>query len=112
MIYDRPLWLCAPPEGREAPFQGKLIKRRRCYYGELTVYHRRFWEAQAAGVRVDKMVQIPLGADVLLPCYALLADGHVYRVEEAQPTVDALGLPVVNLTLHRMEGNYDISKPD
>ena len=112
MIYDNQLWICTPPEGWGAPFQGKLIRKQRYYFGELTVYHRRFWEAQAVGTRVDKMVQIPHRTDSMPTSYALLPDGHIYRIEEVQHTVDEFGLPVTNLTLHRMEGNYDLCRPD
>ena len=112
MIYDKQLWICTPPDGAGAPFQGKLIKKKRHFYGELTVYHKRFWEAQAAGTRVDKMVQLPYGMDIMPTSYALLPDGHLYRIEEAQPTEDENGLPVTNLSLRRMEQNYELCRPD
>lgn len=112
MIYDRLLWICTPPAGFGAPFQGKLVKRRKHFYGELTVYHRRYWEAVQAGTRVDCMVQVPYGQAIRATEYALLADGHMYRVEEAQQTTDEWGLPVTNLSLRRLEGNYDLCKPD
>ena len=111
MIYDRELWVCDPPSGVGAPFQGRLVRRAPYYYAELTVYHRRFWEALQAGTRIDRMVQIPFGADILATEYALLSDGHMYRIEEAQQTVDDDGLPVANLALKRMEANYDLCVP-
>lgn len=111
MIYDRILQICDPPEGFGAPFHGRLVPRRVSYYAELTVFHRRFWEAAQAGTRVDRMVQVPFGSEILATSYAVLGDGLLYRIEEAQPTTDEDGLPVTNLTLRRMEKNYELCKP-
>ena len=111
MIYDRVLTVCVPPQGWGKPADGRLQKAGQHYYQEITVYHRRFWEAQQAGSRVDRMVQVPLGYDIVQGTYAVLEDHHVYRIEEAQYTKDADGLPVTNLSLRRMEANYDLCKP-
>ena len=112
MIYDRLLTVCVPPEGWGKPADGRLLAGAQHCYAELTVYHKRYWEAQAVGSRADKMVQIPMGYDVLPTSYAALAgDPHLYRIEEAQYTRDEDGLPVTNLTLQRMEANYDLCKP-
>lgn len=111
MIYDRILTICDPPGGWGAPFHGSVVPVRRSCYAELTIFHRRFWEASAAGTRADRMIRVPFGRDILATSYALLEDGHLYRIEEAQSTEDEDGLPITNLTLRRMEGNYDICKP-
>lgn len=111
MIYDRPITICTPPAGFGAPFQGKLLPAASYLCAEETVYHRRYWESVQAGTRVDRMVQIPLRRDIRATHYALY-DGHLYRVEEAQLTADADGLPVTNLSLRRMEQNYDLCLPE
>ena len=111
MIYDRSLWICNPPAGVGAPFQGRLVRRQQYMYAELTVYHRRYWESVQAGTRVDRMVQVPFGRSILATEYALLGDGHMYRIEEAQQTTDEDGLPVCNLALRRLEANYDLCSP-
>lgn len=111
MIYDRCLWICDPPEGVGAPFQGRLTRRQAYMYAELTVYHRRYWESVQAGTRVDRMVQVPFGRSIAATEYALLSDGHMYRIEEAQQTTDEDGLPVCNLSLRRLEANYDLCSP-
>ena len=110
MIYDREITVCRPPAGFGAPFQGRLVVNAAYLCAELTVYHRRYWESVQAGTRVDRMVQIPLRRDVLATDYAIF-DGHLYRVEEAQITTDEDGLPVTNLSLRRMEDNYDLCAP-
>lgn len=113
MIYDRLLTVCIPPEGWAKPADGPLSRGLQHFWGELTVYHRRYWEAQAAGTRLDKMVQIPEGYDIMATSYVLLdGEPRLYRIEEAQHTTDEDGLPVTNLTLRRMEANYDLCKPE
>ena len=111
MIYDKELTVCVPPAGFGAPFQGKLVCASRHLCGETTVYHRRYWEAVQAGTRVDRMVRLPLHRDIQATMYALY-DGRLYRIEEAQQTTDEWGLPVTNLSLRRLEGNYDLCEPD
>ena len=112
MIYDRLLTVCVPPLGWAKPADGPLEARGIHYYAELTVFHRRFWEAAAAGSRADRMVQLPMGYDILPTSYVLLdIDPRLYRIEAAQYTRDEDGLPVTNLTLRRMEANYDLCKP-
>lgn len=110
MIYDLPITICIPPEGFGAPFQGRLTVKAAYLCAEQTVFHRRYWESVQAGTRVDRMVQIPLRRDVAATEYALL-DGHLYRIEEVQLTNDSDGLPVTNLSLRRMEDNYDLCRP-
>ena len=111
MIYDKRLWLCAPPAGAGAPFQGRLVKQSQRLYGDRTVYHRRYWEAVQAGSRVDKLIRLPDHLDVTATDYAVLTDGHAYRIEQVQHMEDEDGLPVTELSLRRMEGNYDLSLP-
>ena len=84
MIYDLPITICTTPAGFGAPFQGRLTVKAAYLCAEQTVFHRRSWESVQAGTRVDRMVQIPLRSD---------------------------GLPVTNLSLRRMEDNYDLCRP-
>lgn len=111
MIYDLPISICTPPAGFGAPFHGRLAVRAEYLCAELTVYHRRYWESVQAGTRVDRMVQVPFRRDVRATEYALF-DGSLYRVEEAQLTSDPDGLPVTNLSLRRMEDNYELCAPE
>lgn len=110
MICDKEITVCTPPAGFGAPFQGQLVPQATYLCAELTVYHKRFWESVQAGTRIDRMVRIPYRRDVMATQYAVY-DGHVYRIEEAQLTNDEDGLPVTNLSLRRMEDNYDLCAP-
>lgn len=113
VIYDRGLSVCMPPEGFGAPFHGKLVVWKHYCCCELTVFHRRYWQALQAGSRADRMVQVPMGEEILPTFYALISgDEHLYRIEEAQYTENECGLAVTNLTLRREEANYDLCKPE
>ena len=111
MICENEITVCTPPGGFGAPFHGKLLRNATYLCAEVTVYTRRYWTSVQAGSRIDRMVEIPLRRDILATEYALF-DGHLYRIEEAQHTEDADGLPITRLSLRRMEANYDLCKPE
>ena len=90
------------------PIQQRLQLHSQHYYAELSVYHRRFWESVQAGDRIDRLLQIPFGDDIVAEMYAVPEDGHVYRINQTQPGEDDNGLPSCMLSLHREEANYDI----
>lgn len=110
MIYDRYLTVYDFAGG--APAGGKLTVNSAHFYAEQEVYHRRYWESVQAGSRIDRMVRVPFGDDLTATQYAIPEDGHVYRIEQAQHALDGDGLPVTTLSLRRMEGNYDILRPE
>lgn len=104
--------ICVPPEGWAAPFSGRLTVQKKHFYGPLTVYHSRYWESVQAGARIAKMIQINLHYGQYADAYALLPDGALYRIAEAQETTDEHGLPVTNLSLERWDRSYELAKPD
>lgn len=112
MIYDRRLYRCQLAAGAGSVTQHAVTVGAPLYYADLEVYHRRFWEAVAAGSRIDRMVELPLHRDFVAADLILLDDEHLYRIEQAQQGFDASGLPVTTLSLRRYERNYDVGKPD
>lgn len=109
MIYDKPIEILALPDTVGTPLQGKLQPRFTAFCGELTVYHKRFWESVQAGSRIDTMVEIPLRREVDAGMYALY-EGHVYSIEQAQFEKDENELPVTVLSLKRAEDQYDTAR--
>lgn len=105
MIYDRYLTVY---DLAGSPLSHQLTVNSAHFYAELEVYQRRYWESVQAGSRIDRMVRVPFGGDIMADQYVILEDGHVYRIEQAQHGSDDDGLPVTTLSLRRMEGNYDI----
>lgn len=108
MIYDRPIQILKLPDDVGTPLQGKLQPVFTAFCGELTVYHKRFWESVQAGSRIDCMVEIPLRRKVDAGMYARY-EGHVYSVEQAQFEKDENLLPITILSLKRAEVQYDIA---
>lgn len=109
MIYDHLLTVYTLEAG--SPLQKKLVNPVEHYYCNKDVYYRRFWTSIQAGSQIDRLVEIPYGDEVMTNQYCVLEDGHVYRIEQAQPGKDADGLPINTLNLRRMSDNYDITKP-
>lgn len=111
MIYDRgPLQICSLSGG--AALRGTLTPVSRHLYTELEVYHRRYWEAVQAESQIDRMARFPFGLDIDAGLYAILEDGHVYKILQAQHGTDEDGLPCCTLSLMRKEANYDIAAAD
>ena len=109
MIYDRGPATVYQQSGD--PVDDQIAEYGSCYYAELQVYHSRFWESVQAGDRIDRMIQIPFGDDITADMFVKPEDGHIYRINQAQPGDDDNGLPSCILSLHREEANYDIIQP-
>ena len=106
MIYDRILTVLQPAQGGSA-LTRRLVRAGSALCGEKTVSDTRFYMAQQAGVRIDKLVELwPSGidADQLVE---LDGDGVVYRVVKSQ-IARSDGLRVQTLTLRREEAEYAI----
>ena len=107
MIYDRILNILQPAQAQTA-LTRRLVRAGAALCGEKTVSDTRFYMAQQAGVRIDKLVELwPAGieADQLVE---LDGDEVVYRVVKAQTARNADGLFVQTLTLRREEAEYAI----
>ncbi len=106
MIYDRILTVLVPAQTGSA-LTRRLVRAGATLCGEKTVSDTRFYMAQQAGVRIDKLVELwPSGieADQLVE---LDNDGVVFRVVKSTIAwVD--GLRVQTLTLRREEAEYAI----
>lgn len=86
----------------------KLVKVCDEYYEERTIGVTRYYAALGADRRVDMVARIWLNPEVFPGQYAILEDGNQYRVDFTQKTTDDDGLPVMDLTLVRLEKNYDV----
>lgn len=106
MIYDRALSHCMLSSGN--PLDGKLQLQGVYLYGEMKVYHERYWESVQAGTSVDKLVALPMYQPIDTNDYCRLEDDRVYRVEQAQFQQDEFGLPQTVLSLHRTDLRYDL----
>ena len=110
MIYDKILTICTLLPGR-SPAARKLGKVSQHYYAERTVYASRFYAGRQAGEKLVRMVSTPRSVydqPIEADQYCILADGHVYRIDQAQREVDNDGLPVTTLSLAEPEGKYEL----
>ncbi len=107
MIYDRILTVLVPAQTGSA-LTRRLVPAGATLCGEKTVSDTRWYMAQQAGQRIDKLVELwPAGieADQLVE---LDGDEVVYRVVKAQTARNADGLFGQTLTLRREEAEYAI----
>lgn len=110
MIYDKLLTIydLAPAA---SPLLRRLKPARAHFYAEKEVYAARFYQGKQAGVKLSRMVEIPRSAfdePIEADQYCRLADGHMYRIDQAQRGVDGQGLPITTLSLAEPEGKYEI----
>ena len=110
MIYNKVLTVCDLLPA-SSPLQRRLRVASSHYYCEREVYAARFYAGKQAGVQLTRMVSIPRvfgGEDIRAEQFAELADGHIYRIDQAQRGYDADGLPITTLSLAEPEGKYEI----
>lgn len=86
----------------------KLVKVCDEYYEERTIGVTRYYAALGADQRVDMVVRIWFNPDVHPGEYVILEDGNQHRVDFLQKTKDEDGLDVLDLTLVRLETNYEV----
>ncbi len=108
MIYDKGPLAVYTLAGGGSPLTGRLEALSQHLYQELEVYHARYWESVQAGSRIDTMLRVPFGDEIEASHYCIPADGHVYRILQAQHGRDEDGLPCCTLSLQREEKNYDV----
>ena len=77
------------------------------FYSNRTVGFSRQYAAMGVDQRIDRLVRI-WDTPVEIGQYAVLDGGDQYRIDNVQMIVDDEGLKVVDLTLRRLEENYDV----
>lgn len=110
MIYDRILTVLHADTASPA-LTRRLVRAGATLCGEKSVSDQRFYMAQQAGQRIDKLVELwPAGIEA--DQFVTLDNGTtVYRVAKATVTQNRDGLPVQTLTLRREEAVYELVDP-
>lgn len=80
----------------------------RQWYGERTVGFSRQYSAKGVSEQVDMLVRIHYNKRVRIGMYGMLGNGEQYRITNVQQ-VDDDGLKYTDLTLMRLEHNYDVA---
>ena len=115
MLDSGELYICtltetAEPGMKPAPRlvpeeEPRAYERRRIGYG-------RIYAAKGADERVDAVYRIwdDMDDSVHAGQYVLTVSGDQYQIDAVQPTTDEHGIPVLDLTLSRVEDYYDIAQ--
>lgn len=88
----------------------KLVLKADHYYGNRTIGFTRQYTAMGVDQRVDKLVRIWQDESIFVHDIAVLDDGFQYRIDMVQHLLDDDGLKVTDLTLYRLEENYEIDE--
>lgn len=92
----------------------KLVKIGKFWYGERTVGYNRLYTARGVDEEIDMLVRVAHTRAARAGMYAVLGNGEQYRITAAQQIVDngtnGNGLRYTDLTLRRLEENYDVEE--
>ncbi len=98
-------------ENGRMPVQ-KLVMYDEAYFGERTVGYNRLYAAKGVNQQIDKLVRIWRNEAVEAGDYTILDPSEEnpkqYRIDAVQQLYDDDGLKVTDLTLVRLEKNYDV----
>jgi hypothetical protein len=78
------------------------------FYADRVVGFSRQYAAKGVDQRIDKLVRI-WATPIEIGAYVILDDADQYRVDMVQSLRDDEGLKVVDLTLSKLEANYDVA---
>lgn len=114
MLFEGKVKICSL---RNVSAQGRmpvelLVEKSEAYYGERVVGFSRQYAAMGADQRVDKLIRIWRDETINVKDYAVL-DGissEQYRIDNIQHLLDEDGLKVTDLTLYRLEQNYNLQE--
>ena len=86
----------------------------RGYYGDRIVGFSRFYTAQQANTRIDKLIRMhrpPRDVEIRASDMCVLADNHIYRIKQAQFVRDEDGgFDAVDLSLERIGEKYESAR--
>lgn len=95
----------APPGSM--PQEKLNLKFERIRYEERTVGVQRYWTAMQAQARVDMVIRIHRISGISLHDVVAPIDGHQYKIVQIQRPKDDVDIPVIDLSLQRLEVAYD-----
>lgn len=95
----------APPGNM--PKEGLTLKVGPLRYKERTVGMGRFWTAMQAQVKIDQVIRVQQLRSISTQDIAIPNDGKQYEIKQIQYPED-VEPPVMDLSLERVEADYDI----
>ncbi|MEG0941838.1 MAG: hypothetical protein RSE64_08075 [Oscillospiraceae bacterium] len=94
----------------EAPSEVLTLKGQ-LNYKRRTIGFGRYYTAMQASAKVDMLLRCPYVAAVSTQDVAIPCDGEQYRITLIQAIEDSAP-PMMDLTLERLEQNYDLPRHD
>lgn len=91
-------------EAGEKPVE-QLVEVTTAYYSERTVGYGRMYAAMGANIKIDALVRCWMTSIPEDGKYVILEDDNQYRIAQMQKIIDE---DAVDLTLERLEANYDV----
>ncbi|HBV85762.1 MAG TPA: hypothetical protein DEF42_03685 [Desulfosporosinus sp.] len=91
------------------PKEGLTLKLGNLHYEERTVGMGRFWTAKQAKVKIDRLLRVPRFQNVSSQDIAIPNDGRQYEIKQVQYPPDVYP-PAMDLSLERVEADYDIAR--
>ena len=88
----------------------RLVFKADHYYGNRTIGFSRQYTAMGVNQRVDKLVRVWQDESIFVHDIVVLDDGNQYRIDMVQHLLDEDGLKITDLTLYRLEENYEIAE--
>lgn len=85
-----------------------LVEYAQAFYGNRTVSASRMYEAFGADRQIDRLVRVPFDTTVSPNDYAVFEDGTQYRVDAVSDVYVKRDLRAVELTLIKLEENYNV----
>lgn len=112
LLHDGVLFVCMLDditENGSKPHQ-TLRKIQRHWYGERMVGYGRYYAALGVNEEIDMLVRIHHDRRVRIGMFAVLGNGEQFRITNVQQLIADDGLRCTDLTLRRLEKNYDLTE--
>lgn len=85
-----------------------LVQKQRFWFENRVIGLSRQYQAKGVNEQVDMVVRIPFDTNVRIGEYAVLGNGHQFRIDNVTPIFDDEALKLTELTLSRLNKNYDV----
>ena len=85
-----------------------LTETAKAFYGNRTVSAARMYQAFGADRQIDKLVRVPFDTEVQPENYVVFENGEQFRVDAVNEVIVRRDLRALELTLIKLEGNYNV----
>lgn len=87
----------------------KMVKINKHWFGERTIGYNRQYLAKGVNEQVDMLIRIHHDRNVRIGMHAMLGNGDQFLIDNVQHLFDEENLRCTDLTLRRLEKNYELA---